>query len=82
MTNTTSTIYSIPNCVQCKMTKRMYVENELPFEYIELDPMSAEADEVRSKYAQPGQPMQMPIVIHGEDQWNGFQPPKIQALLA
>ena len=77
----TTKIYSIPNCVQCKMTKKVFEDNDIEHEYILLDPLSDEAEAVKNKFSVAGGLMQMPIVVPDEGpHWNGFNPIKIKEL--
>lgn len=72
------TVYSTPDCQQCRMTK--YRMRALGIEPVEVD-LSTDPD-AYAKVTQLGY-MQAPVVITDSgDHWSGFQPDKIKALVA
>lgn len=68
-------IYTLPNCVQCDMTKKQF--NQLGIEYQEtrLDQNPAIADQFRDQGL-----MQAPIVTAGNKIWSGFRLGNIRAI--
>ena len=71
------TVYSKPNCQQCRATERWLNDKGLQFEYLDVTESpaamaSAEATGLRS----------MPIVVaEGHAPWGGFLPGNLAALL-
>jgi len=75
------TIYSLPTCPYCKMTKRFF--NEKKIEYQDID-VSANQDEAEIMIKKSGQ-MGVPVIIikkdNREEMIIGFDQQKISQLL-
>jgi len=71
------TVYTLPNCVQCEMTKKYLQKNDVTFNVIPLDGENTDAlNMVQSLgYASA------PVVIAGEDHWAGFRPDFLSRLV-
>lgn len=72
-----TTVYTKPNCVQCDMTKRMM--NNLGIEYSTID--ITEDSEALDLILGMGF-KSAPVVITDSDSWAGFQPDKINSIIA
>lgn len=70
-------LYTLPACVQCESTKRMFNRNLIEFEEIKLqdDPQALEMIKGMGYTAAP-------VVMAGETHWSGFRPDMIEALKA
>lgn len=74
----TVTIYSTPNCQQCRATKRKM--NDLGIESVEVD-LTADV-EAHARVTEMGY-VAAPVVITDDgDHWSGFRPDKIKSLAA
>lgn len=71
------TVFSKPDCVQCKATYRALDKHGLTYEIVDV---SVDEDALASVTALGYQ--QAPVVIAGGDHWAGFRPDKIKALAA
>ena len=71
------TVYSKPNCVQCKATYRALERQGVEYRSVDL----SIDDEALSVVKTLGY-SQAPVVVVGEDHWSGFRPDKIKALAA
>lgn len=70
-------VYSLPNCSQCEATKTRLKEKNVDFESVDL--LSDKS--LLTKFKSMGYKT-APIVVHGEDIWNGYQPEKIDSLVS
>lgn len=71
------TVYSKPSCVQCTATYRKLDENGVEYRVVDI---SQEADAFA--HVKSLGYLQAPVVIAGEDHWSGFDPNKLDALIA
>lgn len=71
------TVYTKPACVQCDATKRLLTKLELEFETIDI---TENADAFEMLIAKGFQAA--PVVNAGDDWWAGFNPDKINGLVA
>ncbi|ANP74878.1 glutaredoxin family protein [Cryobacterium arcticum] len=71
------TVYTLPNCIQCTLTKHALDEAGLAYETVDLTHDQAAVDLV----AQLGY-RSAPVVTVGADHWTGFRPDKINAIAA
>lgn len=71
------TVYSTPVCVQCKMTTRELDKRGVAYDVVDLS-----KDEVAMMRMKALGFMQAPIVEVGDERWSGFQPSRIQSLVA
>lgn len=69
------TVYTKPQCVQCRATKRALAKQGL--EYTEVD-LTQDEDALNTVKALGYQ--QAPVVFADGDHWSGFRPDKIKAL--
>ena len=74
------TVYTTPDCVQCRPTKRKLTNAGVPFEEVDLTlpENAAEADRIRSLgYSQA------PVVMTSYgDEWTGFRPDLLDVYIA
>ena len=71
------TVYSKPNCVQCTAVKRWLTQHSIPFEVLDVSEDAA----ARAEIAQLGY-RQVPVVMHGEGHWYGYDPTRLAQILA
>lgn len=71
------TVFSKPDCVQCKATYRALDKYGLSYEVIDV---SVDEDALATVTALGYR--QAPVVIANGDHWAGFRPDKIKALVA
>lgn len=71
----TITVYTKPDCVQCKATYRALDKAQIDYETVDLsrDPKALD-------YVKDLGHSQAPIVVAGEKHWSGFRPERIKAL--
>jgi glutaredoxin-like protein NrdH len=71
------TVYSTPNCVQCKQTYREFDKKGIAYTVVDLSADEAALSRVRGLgYSQA------PVVEAGEEMWAGFRPDLIRKLAA
>ena len=76
------TVYSKPNCIQCKMTKIWLDQNKIPFETVDTG-ANPEALELLRHYGW----QTLPVVAIDDEisdnskSWSGFQIDNLEALL-
>lgn len=70
-------VYTKPNCIQCKMTKKLMSELRIPYREVDIESVP----EVKENFVTMGI-RQMPIVEAEDKTWWGFQPSEIKALKA
>ena len=68
-------VYTLPECVQCDMTKKYLEKNNIQYSTVDLN----EDKETSDKIAELGY-KQAPIVVYNNFHWSGFRPDKITAL--
>ena len=73
----TITVYTKPSCVQCEQTKKLLTKNGLAFDTIDITEDQAAYDKVVAMGFQSA-----PVVITDNDSWAGFNPSKINGLVA
>jgi glutaredoxin-like protein NrdH len=71
------TVYSKPACVQCEQTKKLLTKNGLEFETIDITEDQSAYDKIVAMGFQAA-----PVVITDDDAWAGFNPVKINGLVA
>lgn len=70
------TVYSQPNCMQCKMTKNVLEREGIPFNEIDVSQNGQALEYVRSLGFQS-----LPVVeIEGEEPFYGFRPDDLEKL--
>ena len=72
-----TTVYVKPACVQCDMTKRMLDKLEIDYDTVDITQNAEALDKVLAMGFKSA-----PVVITDSDAWAGFQPDKINALVA
>ena len=69
------TVYVLPGCVQCAMTKRALEAAGVPYVLVNL----ANDEQAKELVKQLGY-LTAPVVVAGAASWAGFQPAKIKAI--
>lgn len=62
------TVYTLPACPQCEMTKKFLIREGIPFEQIDLSEDEAATELVKSWGYQSA-----PVVRAGNEHWSGFK---------
>ena len=70
-------IYTLPNCVQCDMTKKQFDNAGVAYELIDLTDHPDTAGALKADYGFT----QAPIVITAGDQWSGFKLERIKGVI-
>lgn len=73
------TVYTTPICVQCTATKREITKAGGTYEEIDLS--APEQAELLEEFRAGGGAIQMPIVVSGQNQWQGFRPDLIKYVM-
>jgi glutaredoxin-like protein NrdH len=71
------TVFTLPNCMQCTMTKRAFEKAGVPFDVVDLATDAQAIDRVKALGYQSA-----PVVIDGDRHWSGFRPDKIASSAA
>lgn len=71
------TLFTTPNCPQCRITKKMFDEAQILYEIVDL---STDADAM-NMVKELGH-VAAPVVIAGDKNWSGFRHGKILNLIA
>ncbi|MBJ7287570.1 MAG: glutaredoxin family protein [Williamsia sp.] len=74
----TVTVYSTPNCVQCKATYRALDKLEIPHVSVDL----ATDDVARTRLRDELGYTQAPVVVAGDEHWCGYRPDRIKGVTA
>lgn len=74
----TVTVYSTPNCVQCKATYRALDKLEIPYVSVDL----ATDDATRTRLRDEMGYTQAPVVVAGDEHWGGYRPDRIKNIPA
>lgn len=72
-------VYTLPNCIQCRQTKKLLTNLELGFKEVDLKNDEVAYKFVTEKLGYKAAPV---IVVYGEDgqvvdHWSGFDPDRI-----
>lgn len=70
-------IYTLPNCVQCEMTKKQFDNAGVAYELIDLTDHPSTASSLKETYGFT----QAPIVITAGDAWSGFKLERIKGVI-
>jgi glutaredoxin-like protein NrdH len=70
------TVYTLPSCQQCEMTKKMLVRGAVEFDVVDLS-----EDEQATQLVQGLGYSSAPVVIAGEHHWSGFRHGALQNLI-
>lgn len=70
-------VYGKPGCMQCEYTSKLLGKDGHDVHYHDIlaDPQARKAVEESGK-------MQLPLVVAGNQSWNGFSPDRIKSLAA
>lgn len=70
------TIYTLPNCVQCDMTKRMLKQKNVEYSEVDLSTNEEASNMVKEMGYKSA-----PVVVVGNKHWSGFKLDKIKELI-
>ena len=71
----TVTVYTLPDCIQCDMTKKLLDRSNVVYSTIDM----SDNEEAKQLVEQLGF-KQAPVVVYEKFSWSGFRPDKINAL--
>lgn len=71
------TVYTKPACVQCEQTKKLLTKNGLEFDAVDITEDVAAYEKIVALGFKAA-----PVVITDNDAWAGFNPEKINGLVA
>lgn len=71
-------VYTLPNCVQCDMTKRQFDNAGVAYESIDLTDHPETAGALKKSYGFT----QAPIVVTAGDVWSGFKLERIKGVIS
>ncbi len=71
----TVTVYTLPSCIQCDMTKKYLDKYEIEYSVVDLS-QDLQAAKVVADLGYK----QAPVVIYDKFHWSGFRPDKVKAL--
>jgi glutaredoxin len=76
-------LYALSTCAWCKMTKQFLKDNDVEFEYVDVDKCSDEdLDEIRQDILSKGGSLSYPVIIVNDKTLiNGFRKDKIKEIL-
>ena len=76
-------MYAISTCAWCKMTKQFLKDNDVEFEYVDVDKCSDEdLDKIRQDILSKGGSLSYPVIIVNDKTLiNGFRKDKIKEIL-
>ena len=66
------TVFGKKGCMQCKMTSSIFTDNDIDFDYIDIEDVPEAREYINGLGFQA-----LPVVICGGASWSGFQPEKI-----
>ena len=69
------TLYTLPSCMQCTLTKRALDNTGLPYNVIDLS-----QDDIAAEYVRSLGHTTAPVVTIGDAHWSGFRPDLITAI--
>ena len=71
----TVTVYTLPSCIQCDMTKKYLDKYKIQYSVVDISQdLKAAAVVAELGYKQA------PVVIYDKFHWSGFRPDKVKAL--
>lgn len=70
-------IYTLPNCVQCNMTKRQFDNAGVAYEVVDLQ----DSPETAASFKESHGFTQAPIVYTAGDVWSGFKLERIKGVI-
>jgi len=68
-------VYTLPDCVQCDMTKKLLDRSKVKYEVIDIS-----QDQTAKETVEALGYKQAPVVVYDKFHWSGFRPDKINAL--
>lgn len=76
LTETRFQVYTLPGCVQCKLTTQKLDRDGLEYELVDM------ANPEHLAYAKSLGYQSAPVVLYGDEHWSGFRPDLIQQIAA
>ena len=70
------TVFGKKGCMQCKMTASIFTDNDIDFDYIDIEDVPDARDYISELEFQG-----LPVVICGGASWSGFEPEKINDIV-
>ena len=70
------TVFGKKGCMQCKMTASIFTDNDIDFDYIDIEDVPEARDYINGLGFQS-----LPVVICDGVSWSGFQPEKINDIV-
>ena len=70
------TVFGKKGCMQCKMTASIFTDNDIDFDYIDIEDVPEARDYINWLGFQA-----LPVVICGGASWSGFQPERINDIV-
>ena len=76
-------LYALSTCAWCKMAKRFLKDNDVEFEYVDVDLCNAEdLDKIKKDILSKGGSLSYPVIIVNDKTLiNGFRKDKIKEIL-
>ncbi len=71
----TVTVYTLPDCIQCEMTKK-YLDKY----HVQFDTVDISQDDNAKKIVEELGYKSAPVVVYDKFHWSGFRPDKINVL--
>jgi len=71
----TVTVYTLPNCIQCDMTKKYLDKYKIEYSVVDMSQDLQSAKTVADLGYK-----QAPVVVYDKFHWSGFRPDKINVL--
>ena len=70
------TVFGKKGCMQCKMTASIFTDNDIDFDYIDIEDVPEAREYINGLGFQA-----LPVVICGGVSWSGFQPERINDIV-
>jgi glutaredoxin-like protein NrdH len=71
----TVTVYTLPNCIQCDMTKKYLDKYKIEYSVVDMS-----LDLQSAKIVADLGYKQAPVVVYDKFHWSGFRPDKVNVL--
>ena len=71
-------VYTLPNCVQCDMTKKQFKAHDVAYEEIKLDENPKAVEGLKERYGFTQAPI---IITSAGEAWSGFKLDRIKGVI-
>ena len=78
MSSAKVTVYGSPTCMPCRSTKKTLDKMGVEYDYIDVTADADALDHLKNDLGFGG----VPVVVAGDQKWQGFQPDRLAALVA